>query len=177
MQASCFYTAGCNIQYVTLYNINKVTNKCPTEYFCQVTCQLHIVRQPQQERLNSQLVLLSPCCALLRLVTLGASLQPWQPGPQTTMPMSFFTRFMCQHTHWYDGKQYSPCLSLQVRSSQVFDSVISQLNRQRYLVLQSYPSCHWQDCDVSYGVTRELNSVTDQALGIGETQLLVQSKT
>lgn len=75
----------------------------------------------QQERLNSKLVLFSPCCALLRLVTFGC-FNPAMAARSAKQQCQclFFTCFMCQHTHQYDGKQYSPCLSLRIRSSQVF---------------------------------------------------------
>lgn len=86
----------------------------------------------QQERFNSKLVPFSPCCALLRLVTLGASIQPWQPGPQTTMPMSLFYSSRASTLTYITGKQHSPCLYPRNRSRQDFSSVISPLDR--YLV-------------------------------------------
>lgn len=52
----------------------------------------------QQERLNSKLVCFSPCCALLHLVSLGASIQPWQPGPQINNANVFHSLVSCAST-------------------------------------------------------------------------------
>ena len=64
-----FYTVQYSIQAATLYTIKKVTKTSPTENcFCQViwpTVHPLDSHNTQQERLNSKLVLLSPCCALL----------------------------------------------------------------------------------------------------------------
>ena len=151
-----------------LYTINKVIKeKNPLQRIvsARLPAQLHIPRQPQhtarvfeQQACSSQ--------SLLCLVTMGASIQPWQPGPQTTMPMSFFTCFMCQHTHQYDDntKQYSSCLvSPKITSSQVLNSV----SRQRYVVLHFHPSCHLQDCTVFLITVLQLNFAAWQNQGVG----------
>lgn len=52
----------------------------------------------QQEHLNRKLVRFSPCCALLHLVTLGASIQPWQPGPQNNNANVFHSLVSCAST-------------------------------------------------------------------------------
>lgn len=115
----------------------------------RLPAQCHSPRQPQLTARAFE----QPACSsqsLLCLVTLGASIQPWQPGPQTTMLVCFFNRFMRQRTHKYidNTKQYSPRLSPQTRSSQVLNSVSSHLSQRPHLVLQFHLSCHLHDFTV-----------------------------
>lgn len=83
---------------------------------------------------------------------------------KTTMPMSFLYLF---HVPAHSPIWWQTVFSLSVSPNQIkpsfSNSVISQLSGQHYL--QFHPGCHLQDCTVSYSVTRELSSVTDQASG------------
>lgn len=136
-------------------------------YFCQVTCQ---TPHPSTATTHSKSVwtaslffsvLVVPCYALLLL---GASIQPWQPGPQNNNANVFSLLVSCASTltNMMANSILPVCLS-KSDQAKVFNSVISQLSGQHYL--QFHPGCHLQDCTVSYSVTRELSSVTDQASG------------
>lgn len=73
-------------------------NPLKEKYFCQVTSTSLDSHNTQQECLNSKLVRFSTCCALLRLVSLGASIQPWQPGPQNNNANVFHSLVSCAST-------------------------------------------------------------------------------